>query len=82
MHSFENLNGKMECSNTVNFDNSYPDNSDLRLIRVYLRPLFRDDQSNIIRLIRISHYSYNFSVPSDANQADLTVLLSNSGSIL
>ena len=35
--------------------NSYPKNSDLRLIRTYLRSLFRDDQGNIIRLIRISH---------------------------
>ena len=43
--------------------NSYPDNSDLRLIRTHLRSLFRDDQSNIIRLIRISHYSYHF-IPS------------------
>ena len=41
--------------------NSYPDNSDLRLIRMHLRPPFRDDQcSNIIRLFRISHYSYYF----------------------
>ena len=40
--------------------NSYPDNSDLCLIRMYLRPPFREDQSNIIRLIRISHYSYYF----------------------
>ena len=40
--------------------NSYPDNSDLRLIRMYLRPPFREDQSNIIRLIRISHYWYCF----------------------
>ena len=38
--------------------NSYPDNSDLRLIRMDLRRPFRDKQSNIIRLIRISHYSY------------------------
>ena len=29
--------------------NSYPDNSDHRLIRMDLRPPFRDDQSNIIR---------------------------------
>ena len=40
--------------------NSYPDNSDFRSIRMYLRPPFRDDQSNIISLIRISHYSYYF----------------------
>ena len=40
--------------------NSYPDNSDLRLIRMYLRPPFREDQSNIIRVNRISHYSYYF----------------------
>ena len=39
---------------------SHPDNSDLRLIRTHMRPKFRDDQSNIIRLIRISHFSYNF----------------------
>ena len=32
--------------------NTYPDNSDLRLIRMYLRSLFRDDRSNIIRSIR------------------------------
>ena len=38
----------------------YPDNSDLRLIRMHLRPLFCKDLSNIIRLIRISHYSYYF----------------------
>ena len=40
--------------------NSYPDNSDLRLIRMYLRSPFREDQSNIIRLNRIPHYSYYF----------------------
>ena len=41
--------------------NSYPDNSDLGLIRMYLRPSpFGEDQSNIIRLNRISHYSYYF----------------------
>ena len=40
--------------------NSYPDNSDLRLIRMHLRPPFRANQSNIIRLIRISHHSYYF----------------------
>ena len=34
--------------------------SQLLLIRMYLRPQFRDVQSNIIRLIRISHYSYHF----------------------
>ena len=45
--------------------NSYPDNSDLRLIRTHLRSLFWDDISNIIRLIRISHYSYYF-IPSRA----------------
>ena len=27
---------------------------------MYRRPAFRDDQSNIVRLIRISHYSYHF----------------------
>ena len=43
--------------------NSYLDNSDLRLILMYLRPPFRDDQSNIIRLIRISNYSYLFIRP-------------------
>ena len=37
--------------------NSYPDNSDLPLIRMYLRPPFRKDQSNIIQLIRIFRYS-------------------------
>ena len=36
---------------------SVPDNSDLRLIRMYLRPPFREDLNNIIRLIRISPYS-------------------------
>ena len=40
--------------------NSFSDISDLRLIRMQLRPPFRDDQCNIIRLIRISHYSYHF----------------------
>ena len=40
--------------------NSYPDYSDLRLIRMYLRPTFRQDQSNTIPLIRISHHSYYF----------------------
>ena len=37
--------------------NSYPDNSDLRLIRTSLRPPIQDDQSKIILLIRISRYS-------------------------
>ena len=38
-----------------------PVNSYLRLIRMYRRPPFRDDQrSNIILLIRISQYSYYF----------------------
>ena len=36
--------------------NSYPDNSDLRLIRTSLRPPFQHDQSKIILLIRISRY--------------------------
>ena len=40
--------------------NSYPDNSDLRVIRSYLRPPFRNYQSNIIWLIRVSHYSCYF----------------------
>ena len=40
--------------------NSYPDKSNLRLIRMYLRPPFRYDQRNIIRFIRIAHYSYYF----------------------
>ena len=40
--------------------NSYPDNSDVRLIGMYPRPPFSDDQSSIIRLIRISQYSYYF----------------------
>ena len=40
--------------------NSYPDNSDLRLIRMYPRPPFCENQRNIIGLIRISHYSYYF----------------------
>ena len=40
--------------------NSYPDNLDLHLIRMYLRPPFREDQSTIIRLIRISPFSYLF----------------------
>ena len=44
---------------------SYPDNSDLRLIRMYLRPPFRDDQNNI-RLIRISPYANLFG-PQDTN---------------
>ena len=39
---------------------SYPDTSDLRLIRTYLRPPFRDDQRTVMWLIRISHYSYHF----------------------
>ena len=37
--------------------NSYPDNSDLRLIRTSLRLPFQDDQCKIILLIRISRYS-------------------------
>ena len=45
--------------------NSYPDNSDRRLIRMDFWPPFRDYQRNVIRLIRISHYLYHFSVPSD-----------------
>ena len=40
--------------------NSYPDNSDLRLIRTCLRLPFREDQSNIIRIIRISPYPCYF----------------------
>ena len=39
---------------------SYPDNKDIHLIRMNLRPPLRDDQSTIIRLICISHYSYHF----------------------
>ena len=56
--------------------NSYQDTSDLRLIGTYLRPPFPDDQSNMIRLIRISHYSYFlfYSFPSDTNQAESTVI--------
>ena len=37
--------------------NSYPDSSDLHVIPMYMRPPFRDDQINITRLFRISHYS-------------------------
>ena len=37
--------------------NSYPNNSDLCLFRIYLRPPLRDNQNNIIQLIRISLYS-------------------------
>ena len=37
--------------------NSYPDNSDLRLIRTSLRLPFQDDQCKIILLIRISRFS-------------------------
>ena len=41
----------------------YPYNWGLRLIRMYIKPSFREDQNNI-RLIRISPYSYYFfSVP-------------------
>ena len=51
------LQGSIDVQSTP--FNSHPDNSDLRLIHMYLRPTFRDDQSNI-RLIRISHYSSYF----------------------
>ena len=57
--------------------NSYPDNSaDLRLNRMYLRPLFRYDRSNTNQVFRNSHYSYYFirSLAGDANYADSTVL--------
>ena len=43
--------------------NSYPHNSDLRLIRMHPRPIFCDNQSNITPLIRISPYWYYFIQP-------------------
>ena len=40
--------------------NSYAENSDPPLIRTYSSPQFRDEQSEIIRLIRNPLYSYKF----------------------
>ena len=49
------MNTQLNSNKTnVFYSNSYPDNSDLRLIR---------NQSNTIRLIRISHYLYHLVGP-------------------
>ena len=37
---------------------SYPDNLDHHLIPMHLRPPFRDEENKIIRIIRISPFSY------------------------
>ena len=54
----ERLQNSMQSTPPVN---SYPHNWDLRLIGMYLRPQFPNNQSNI-HLIRIAHYSYYFSL--------------------